>query len=329
MILCFALVTNFGIPFKVMSGNDKDPDYVVTKTILFPGMTISEVKGSLGPDVVMIPLKRIGRLFLVEAIIDNETGNFLFDTGSQQLVLNSIYFRKYMSRDEVTGGGVTGAVGNVGRTRIKHLDMSGIINEGIMADVTDLGHLENRRGVKIFGLFGFGMLKNLEVVIDANHNQLKLYRIDRNGNRLSSSDREFHADLSQKAELYRNILFMQASIGDKMLNFCFDTGAESNVISNWLPRKVMDKVTIIRRSTLNGIGTSNADVLYGKLNDFTIGHRQITGMQVIITSLENMAASFNHSLDGMLGFDFLVQGIISINLVTEEVKMDFVRGGTP
>jgi hypothetical protein len=77
------------------------------------------------------------------------------------------------------------------------------------------------------------------------------------------------------------------------------------------------------------VGSLSADVLYGKLNDFNIVNRQIPGMKVIITSLENMAASFDHSLDGMLGFDFLEQGIISVNLVTKEVKMAFVKGGKP
>jgi len=328
-VLYLVLFICWGVPLKVISGNEADPEFLIAKTLIIPGMTMNENPVSGVPDVITIPLKRVGRLFLIEAIIDNENGNFLFDTGSQQLVLNSIYFRKYMTRDVVAGGGVTGMVGNVSRTRVKHLDMSGIINDDIMADVTDLGHLENRRGVKIFGLFGFAMLKNLEVVIDANHNQLVLYRLDRNGIRLNASNRAFQFDLSQKAELYRNILFLQASIGGKILNFCFDTGAESNVISNWLPRKVMDKITITRRSTLNGVGSLSADVLYGKLNDFNIVNRQIPGMQVIITSLENMAASFDHSLDGMLGFDFLEQGIISVNLVTKEVKMAFVKGGKP
>ena len=330
LIFFLGLSICLDISVKAICGNEiSDPEYHIDKTLIIPGMIMSDGPVVMAPEVVTIPLKRVGRLFMIEARIDNETGNFLFDTGSQQLVLNSIYFRKYMSADAVTGGGVTGVVGAVSRTRVKHLNVSGILNDDIMADVTDLGHLENRRGVKIFGLFGFAIFKNLEVVIDANHNQLKLYRLERNGKRHSSTDSEFPFDLTQKAELYHDILFLQASIGGKLLDFCFDTGAESNVISNWLPGKVMDKVTIERRSTLNGVGSARADVLYGKLNDFIIGNRQIPGMQVIITSLENMSVSFDHSLDGMLGFDFLEQGIISVNLMTKEVKMAFVKGGKP
>ncbi len=309
------------------NGNPDDAGYVIEQTIFISGLNNPESTGEGARMMITVPLKRVGRLFMIEATIDNETGNFLFDTGSQQLVLNSIYFRKYMTTGEVPGGGVNGAVGNVSRTRVKKLDVAGIINYDINADVTDLGHIESRRGVKVFGLFGFSIFKNLEVVIDAAHNQMILYRLDKNGRRLTSQESDVHYDIVNKTELIHNVLFLQATVGGRMLNFCFDTGAESNVINSWLPGKVMNTVTITRRTDLRGVGAANADVLYGSMNDFSIGNRQVRGMQVIITSLESMAAAFDHSLDGMLGFDFLQQGIISVNLVTKELKVAFAKGG--
>ncbi|HTX88153.1 MAG TPA: pepsin/retropepsin-like aspartic protease family protein, partial [Bacteroidales bacterium] len=329
-ILMLAILTGLLSPSFARADQGPEPAmFCISKTLLIPGMILGTGPEGAVPTVVTVPLKRVGHLFMIEAVIDNETGNFLFDTGSQQLVLNSIYFRKYMTTEESPGGGVTGSVASGKQAMVKRLDISGILNENIMADVTDLGHLETRRGVKIFGLFGFAMLKNLEIVIDAGHNQLILYRLDHNGQRIGSPEKEFRCDLIQKAELFHNILFLQASVGGKILNFCFDTGAESNVLSSWLPRRVMDQVTIERRSDLSGVGTARLDVLYGKLNDFMLGSHQIPGMQVIIASLENMAASFGHSLDGMLGFDFLEQGVISVNLVTKDVKIAFGKGGKP
>ncbi len=301
----------------------------ISKTLFIDGFAVTE--SSLGgiPLVVTIPLKRAGKLFMIEATIDKETGNFLFDTGSQHLLLNSIYFRKYMTGNVISAGGSTGAVGKVTQTRIRQLDISGIKNDNIAADIADLGHLENRRGVKIFGLFGFAMMKNMEVVIDAPHSQLRIYRLDRNGRRLSTTDTEFRTDLTQKAELYNDVIFLQATIAGKALCFCFDTGAESNVLSNWLPKKIMSTVTITSQSNMNGVGTASEDVLYGKLNDFTLSSHSMPGMPVIITSLENMSEAFDHNLDGMLGFDFLNQGIISVNLMTKEFRMAFTKGAKP
>ena len=40
-------------------------------------------------DSVIIPLKKAGRLFLIEAKVEDQTGNLVFDKGASNLVLNS------------------------------------------------------------------------------------------------------------------------------------------------------------------------------------------------------------------------------------------------
>jgi len=52
---------------------------------------------------ITIPLKRAGRLFLIEATIDDQEGNLVFDTGSSGLVLNKTYFRKYTASEKPAG----------------------------------------------------------------------------------------------------------------------------------------------------------------------------------------------------------------------------------
>ncbi|MDP4281708.1 MAG: pepsin/retropepsin-like aspartic protease family protein [Bacteroidota bacterium] len=324
------LTALFCLPDVASCKPGKDvPDYSIIQTLFFPGNRISKDPVQNVPFVVSIPLKRVGQLFMIEASIDGESGNFMFDTGSQELVLNSIYFRKYIAKDEQQSGGITGMTDKVTRTVVRRLDISGIVKYNISADVMDLGHLENRRGVKIFGLFGFSVFRDMEVIIDVNRNQLMLYRLDKKGKRFSLKDAEFRCDITQRCDLYKNIVFLKSSIGGKILTFCLDTGAESNVLSSWLPRKIMDHVIITRRSNLTGMGKARADVFYGLLNDFRIEGKIFSNMPVIITSLENMSASFDHPLDGMLGYDFLEKGVLSINLVTRDVKIAFEKGGRP
>jgi predicted aspartyl protease len=274
---------------------------------------------------VTIPLKRVGRLFLIEARIDNLVGNFLFDTGAAQLVLNSTYFRKYMTIDDTEGGGITGSTGAIQRTRISKLDVAGLSYNDLTADVTDLGHIENRRGVKVLGLFGVCMLKGLEMVIDINHNELRLYRLDKTGNRISVQKNEFRADVTEKVAVYHNILFIKVRIGGKILDFCLDTGAESNVLNSYASKKVLSTVTILRRSDLMGVGTGEAEVLLAKLNDFFLGEHSISNMQTIIASLETLSASYGYPIDGMLGYDFFEKGEVSINLVKNELKISFAK----
>jgi len=304
-----------------------EPAYRINHTI-----TISGVKsGNTGPmgelESVIIPLKRVGRLFLIEGKIDNLTGNFLFDTGAARLVLNSTYFRKYISVNDESGGGITGSTDGVLRTSVRKLDVGGLLYTDVSADVTGLGHIENRRGVKILGLFGVGMLNGLEMVIDINHNELRLYRLDKTGNRLSHLKNEFKADVTEKVEMYHNILFVKARIGGKILDFCLDTGAESNVLNSFAPKKVLSTVTILRRSDLMGVGSGEAEVLLGNLNDFFLGEHPIANMQTIIASLDALSASYGYPIDGMLGYDFFEKGEICINLVKNELKISFSKSG--
>jgi predicted aspartyl protease len=299
---------------------------VVSKTIYFPGIFF-KTNGPAGTlESFTIPLKRAGRLFLLEAHIDNETGNFIFDTGASELVLNSTYFRKYITSDLEEGGGVTGTSGVVRRTKVKKLLVSGLSYENITADVADLGHIENRRGIKIFGLFGLSLIKDFEVVIDINHNELHLYRLDKSGNRVNPAAGAFKADLVRKVAEYHNVLFIKAKIGGKTLDFCLDTGAESNVLNSDASKKVLSTVTILRRSDLNGVGPGESEVLFGMLNDFTLGEKQVPDMQAIITNLDAMSSSYGFPVDGMLGFDFFEKGEICINLVKQEMKISFIKG---
>jgi predicted aspartyl protease len=276
---------------------------------------------------VTIPLKRVGKLFLIEAKVDDEIGNFVFDTGSARLVLNKTYFRKYFSNEPEYAGGVTGATTAIGHIKVKRLQIAGLNYENMAADVTNLGHIENRRGVKILGLFGFSMLRNLEVVIDVNRNELRLYRLDKNGNRIGSSGGRKY-DITQKIWQKQDVLFVQAMVGGKMLDFCLDTGAESNVLNSNTTKKVLSTVSIQRRSDLVGVGTSRAEVLYGIMNDFKMGDCPIENMQTIISSLTSMSESYGVPLDGMLGYDFFSQGEVCINLVKKELGILLPKKGS-
>jgi hypothetical protein len=275
---------------------------------------------------ITIPLKRAGRLFLIEAIIDNQEGNLVFDTGSSGLVLNKTYFRKYVADEKTAGGGVTGSVGKVSQIQVKRIQISNLYYEKVLADVSDLGHIENRRGVKILGLFGLNMIQGFEVIFDANNNQLQLIRVDRNGNHLSPSPSSMKYDFTHKIETFHNILLLKGKIGEKPLNFCLDTGAETNVLSSHVSKNVMHTIQINRRSSLSGAGAATTEVLYGTMSDFICGNHQLGAMETIITDLDYMSEAYGRTIDGMLGYDFWEKGIFCINFEKNEISICIGKG---
>jgi len=285
-----------------------------------------EPEFNLKADSVTIPMKRSGRLFLIEATVDGETGNLVFDTGANGLVLNSTYFRSYIKSGRASSNGITGAVGSTDQISVAKLEFAGLVYKKLNADLANLGHIENRRNDKILGLIGFGMLRNLEIVIDPINNELKLFRIDKAGNRLNGGVPGFKPDYSQKIEGNSNILFLKGTISGKVLNFCFDTGAETNVICSDCNKKIMSTLTITRRASLKGAGSAGAEVLFGRMNEFLIGNQQIPNMETIITNLDALSESYGTHIDGMLGNSFMKQGIVCVNFVNKQFGIRFTKG---
>jgi predicted aspartyl protease len=273
-----------------------------------------------------IPLKRAGHLFLIEAKIDGQVGNLIFDTGASGLVLNKTYFRKYASDEKPAGGSITGSFDKIARIMIGRIDIYGLYYEKIGADLTDLGHIENRRGVKILGLFGLNMINDFEVIFDANRSELQLNRIDKQGNRIDAATQSIKFDFTQKIETNHNIMLVKGKIGDKMMTFCLDTGAESNVISSNVSKKVMSTITITRRSSMGGASAASVEALYGTMKEFEFGNRQFGYMETVVTSLDAMSEAYGCKIDGMLGYDFWQKGIFCFNFGKNEISFSFAKG---
>lgn len=286
-----------------------------------------EPEFKLPADSVIIPLKRAGLLFLIEATVDGEHGNLVFDTGANGLVLNSTYFRNYVKTHRAASAGITGAVGSSEQISVGKIEFADLSYKNLRADLANLGHIENRRGVKILGLVGFGMMRNLEIIIDPVNSELKLFRIDKTGKRFGGKTSGFKPDYSQKIESNSNILFLKAMIGGKLLNFCFDTGAETNALGSDSNKKIMSTVTITRRTTLKGAGAAGTEVFFGRMNDFTMGDRKLASMETIITNLDHLDEAYGTQIDGMLGYSFIKQGIICVNFVSKQFGICYLKGG--
>jgi hypothetical protein len=62
------------------------------------------------------------------------------------------------------------------------------------------------------------------------------------------------------------------------------------------------------------------------MNDFTIGNKKFPVMEMIVTNLDPLSESYGTKTDGMLGYDFLRQGIVCINFVSKQFGIRFTKG---
>ena len=269
----------------------------------------------------VIPFTRAGNLILIQAKADTATGFFVLDTGAPGLVLNLSYFRHYQTSSPVESGGVTGGAA-AATTSVDSLHLGPITYRKLDADLINLGHIENTKGVKILGLLGVRLFLHFEMIIDYTNNRLYLRLIGK------KKDAEPRNPQLQDTSAYTTIpidiiedkVFVYLTLKGRKLKFIIDSGAETNVLDSRLPGKVFEDVEITRKVTLNGSGNHRVEALYGDLKGLRVAGRPIGNLPVLITNLQSMCDAYNSTcLDGMLGFDFLSLHKIGFNFVNHRL----------
>jgi len=275
---------------------------------------------------LVIPIKRVQNLLLIEARINDMEGNFILDTGAPHLVLNKTYFRQGKLSDGTSAAGITGGGNQVYHMQVDSLVIDELYYTSLDADVVNLGHLEDAKGVKILGLLGANLFSQMEMEIDLQHSILRLTRMDGSGQLLSvSSGDPPPPDMLVPIELENNIIFINSTVAGKKLRFCFDSGAETNVLSNSIGNKVLSQFSLISRAELGGTSSQRLDVLSGQLGEMTIGNHSFKKMPVILADLSGLREVYNTDIDGILGYDFLSSGRVIINFRKKELTMYFYK----
>jgi predicted aspartyl protease len=287
------------------------------KITLLPVISNDPVITSDLPSCI-IPFSRAGNLIVIRAKVDTTEGNFILDTGAPKLILNTTYFRKYLSSAVNTeSGGITGSVA-ASTVTIPGLSFGPIRYYRVETDLADLGHIENSKGIKILGLLGMQLFKKFEMIIDYEKNQIHLHLVGkkekaRYKNVMLSDTASYH---TIPIRIWENKLLTVGEIAGKKLTFIIDTGAESNVLDSRLPDKIFRNVNITSRVLLSGSGSKKVEALYGDMRNMKLGTLPIDSVPVLVTNLEKMCYAFEECIDGMLGFDFLSLHKIGFNFVT-------------
>lgn len=270
-----------------------------------------------------IPFTRAGNLILVQASVDSVQGNFILDTGAPHLVLNITYFRDYPQHtvDGAEQTSITGNAAAVVKTTTKEVSFGAITYYNLEADLVNLGHIENTRGVKILGLLGVELFKQCEMIIDYEKNLIYLHYIGR------KEEKIYQHEMLKNVDGYRifpiditdNRIMVNTEMAGKKMKFVIDCAAESNVLDSRLPNKVFDNVEITRRVVLKGVNNKDVDALYGDLRNLTINNQDMGTLPVLITNLANTCFSYAGCVDGILGFDFLSLHKIGFNFVKRKM----------
>ncbi len=286
------------------------------KAIHFPEAEI------LNEYTTRIPFKLIDHLIVVEAELLNNKGNFIIDTGSETLILNSGHFPKMYAHQKTfkKTSGVLQSIENTYEKRVKEFVLQSFRLENKNSDVIDLSHIENSKKIKLLGIIGYSILKDYEIFVDMHLNQITLTKVDAFGNKLDK-----HVYLEKITDsihftLKEHTIVLQGSINGQNVKFGLDTAAEFNQISKSVNKKALKYFIPKKRLKLIGAGNKKIEVLAGKLHRVKLNESVYFGpMLTVLTNLNKMNEAFGTDLDGILGYEFFAQKRTIINYQKERL----------
>jgi hypothetical protein len=273
----------------------------------------------------VLPFNRVGNLILVKAKVDSTEGNFILDTGSPYLVLNIVYFRNYAttvaSNEHQTS--VSGSASLVERATIKEFSFGSLNYYWEKADMIDLGHIENSKGIKILGLIGLNLLDRCEIIIDNTQNLIYIHKIGKKESKTYKSAQlaDGSSFVTMPIMIENQKIVVKTEMAGKKLQFVLDSGAETNILDSRLSEKVFEYVDITGRTNVRGTDNTIIEALLGNLKGMKMGTQNMENLPVLITNLEKTCFSDASCANGVLGLDFLPLQKIGFNFVTRKMYL--------
>lgn len=260
----------------------------------------------LSPLTIRMPFKLAGHLILVQAEVAGESGNFILDTGSSDLILNARHYTGGQIRKGTVGVGMTGAVKDLRQATVRDFALDSLGYKSLNADIIDLDHIERKKNIRLLGLIGYNALEDYELLIDFQLKQLTLTALDKRGNRLDTL--AFYEKPIDSLDVKRDqhFLVIRGEVEGNRLDLALDSGAELNLLHNRVNRKILDHFKISRRAHLTGMaGEKEVEVVAGKLYRFRSGQQRCSGMRTLLTNMHTFNRTYRTNFDGLIGYEFL------------------------
>ncbi len=264
-----------------------------------------------GKAVSIAPFDLINGMILVKASVNGTIGNFILDTGSPGIVINS-------SAPEVsaeyTAAGVGGALA-VGEITINHFKWGIIEKEELRGFTIDISHLEKNTGRKLAGLIGYEILQHYEVFFDYPNEIVKIYDAEH-----GSEFRGAAPATVVPFQINGHLPVIEVQVGNKTAFLGLDSGAEVNLLHESF-YKQLDKSYLGKKSKekVVGLDQGELDVVAAELNTSAIKGHQLPAMRFLFLDLNGLSGRFESKLDGLLGFSFFQQHAVSINYKEQKV----------
>lgn len=277
-------------------------------------------KSTSGEKVIAVPFVMARHLIAVKVQLEGEERTFLLDSGAPVVVLNSKYTKADPSIERTLSAskGVNGEIKGMGVHQVGELEFAGIKMEDEEVITMDLAHLEEELESEVYGLIGYDMVKDYDLLLDYDKQEMKLIAPDfftEYAHEHFSSKRMQKVDLKMEG----HIPVMKGKIGGESYSLGLDTGAESNLMEVDLYEGMKKNVKKKGKDELMGAGGGTQKVVEGQVRELEIGGKKFGKVSTFFSDISHLNQGYGLQLDGLVGYPVLSKQLTLLSFAREEL----------
>ena len=254
---------------------------------------------------VTIPFQVINGLIIVEAEIDDRVGNYIFDTGAEELILNKEVRSGKTLFSSINGDLATEEV------NINLLKIGNLTHSRIKAYSTDLGSMESYLNISLQGVIGCSLFMPRKIKIDFDAKEIVLSTT----NDLISDRISF-----VRFEMMDGVPVCPVDIEGRPYLFGFDTGATMHVFDQGGYDNIKDHFmdTGLDTYVTTGTGEKTVNEILS-LNSFMLGNQEVHNAHFLMQDLSEFNKSMKQPISGVLSLTTLETKSIVIDLQEKRI----------
>ena len=263
----------------------------------------------------------IENFIVVKARINQKEGNFIVDTGAEDLTLNERTFGSValpsMKNSMIDIGTVKHDLMDY---KVKYFKWASLERRNFIALVLDLSQMEKVLGLPIMGLIGYHVFRGVELQVDFSLQQLKLLKIDKKGFPLLAQQEDSSPDYNFAFKQIKYLPVLEVQLGAQKLSVGIDSGAAVNLLEQKFKKKVYEESVQMRKVRIAGVFSEPRLVNFHTFPFLNVEDRlAIRFWQTAFSDLSHLREN-GLFIDGIIGLASFRSGKLTLNYKQKQLK---------
>ena len=268
-------------------------------------------------EIITIPVQIQDRMPVVRATVNGESRMFILDNGSARLILNSKYLKNGNTNTESISSvqGVNTSISGSDIVQMNDFDFYGIKIGQSDVLTMPLAQLEKEFRPEVYGLIGYEVYKDYDILFDYANQTLTLIQPEATGKYLETHYKRSKIEILP-IEMRAHIPTVKVKAGKTEFTFGVDCGAGANLLDEKYYTPLKKNISKMEYTDLSGAGETKSNIKAGKLKEITIGKKKFKNTYTVFNDMSHLNATATcpvHGsqydgvvqLDGLVGYEIL------------------------